>query len=168
MLPEGCVDAPWLGDRRIGHQFARVAMRLSNRRPRGLASETDCSLHRGESRLQAGNSRDGGLGRLEQESLLASVQTNRWVLPHGVCRSSPNRARQTHDGIHRAAAHGHRIGLRIRRSAALEQILSPHRRREPGSLASRVPIPNPGLSARLRGSIKNNPRPLRHPRATLT
>jgi hypothetical protein len=154
VLPEGCVDAPWLGDRRIGHQFARVAMRFSNRRPRGLASETDFSLHRGESLLQAGNSRNGGLGRLEHESLLASVQTNRWVLPHGVCRSSPNRARQTHDDIHRAAAHGNCIGLRIRRSVASKQILSPHRRREPGSLASRVPIRYSVLSARLRAGVK--------------
>jgi hypothetical protein len=154
VLPEGCVDAPWLGDRRIGHQFARVPMRFSNRRPRGLASETDRGLHRGESRLQAGNSRNGGLGRLEQVSLLASVQTNPWDLPHGLCRSAPSRARQTLDGIHGAAAHGNCIGLRIRRSIASEQILSPHRRREPGSLASRVPIRNSVLSARLRAGVK--------------
>ena len=139
VLPEGCVDAPWLGDRRIGHRFARVAMRFSSRRPRGLASETDCSLHRGESRLQVGNSRNGGPGRLECESLLAIVQTNRWVLPQGVCRGAPSRARQTHDGIHGAATHGYCIGLRIRRSVASQQMLSPHRRREPGSLASHVP-----------------------------
>jgi hypothetical protein len=163
VLPEGCVDAPWLGNRRIGHQFVRVAMRFSNRRSRSLASETDCNLHRGESRLQAGNSRNGGLGRLEQESLLASVQTNPWVLPHGVCRSTASRARQTHDGIHGAAAHGYCIGLRIRRSVASEQILSPHSRREPGSLASRVPIRNSGLSARLRGGVKKA-RPRRCPR----
>ena len=31
VLPEGCVDAPWLGDRRMGHQRACVAMRFSNR-----------------------------------------------------------------------------------------------------------------------------------------
>jgi hypothetical protein len=139
VLPEGCIDAPWLGDRRIGHQCAHVAMRFSNRRPGGLASETDCSLHRGESRLQVGNSRNGGLGRLECESLLASVQTNPWVLPHGVCRGAPSRARQTHVGIHGAATHGYCIGLRIRRSVASQQMLSPHRRREPGSLASHVP-----------------------------
>ena len=162
VLPEGCVDAPWLGDRRIGHQRARVAMRFSNRQPRGLASETDCGLHRGESRLQAGNSRNGGLGRLEQVSLLASVQTIPRDLPHGVCRSAPSRARQTHDGIHGAAAHGYCLGLRIRRSVASEQILSPHRRREPGSVASRDPIRNSGLSARLRGRVKKA-RPRRCP-----
>ena len=150
VLPEGCVDAPWLGDRRIGHQFARVAMRFSNWRPRGLASETGCSLHRGESWLQAGNSRNGGLDRLEQVSLLASVQTNPWYLPHGVCRSAPSRARQTHDGIHGAAACGYSIDLWIRRSVASEQILSPHRRREPEAMASRVAIRNSGLSAPLR------------------
>ena len=160
VLPEGCVDAPWLGDRRIGHQCAHVAMRFSNRRPSGLASETDCSPHRGESRLQAGNSRNGRLGRLEHESLLASVQTNPWVLPHGVCRSAASRARQTHDGIHGAAAHGYCLGLRIRRSVASQQMLSPHRRREPGSLASHVPIRNSGPWARLRGDVKNT-RPLR-------
>jgi hypothetical protein len=140
VLPEGCVDAPWLGDRRIGHQCAHVAMRFSNRRPSGLASETDCSLHRDESRLQAGNSRNGGLGRLEQVSLLASVQTNPWDFPHGLSRRAASRARQTHDGIHGAAACGYSIDLRIRRSVASEQILSPHRRREPESMASRVPI----------------------------
>jgi hypothetical protein len=163
VLPEGCVDAPWLGDRRIGPQFARVAMRFSKRWPRGLASETDCSLHRGESRLQAGNSRNGGLGRLEQKSLLASVQTNPWVLPNGVCSSAASRARQTHDGIHGASAHGYCTGLRIRRSVASEQILSPHSRCEPGSLASRVPIRNSDPSARLRGGVKNA-RPRRYPR----
>ena len=160
VLPEGCIDAPWLGDRRIGHQFARVAMRFSNGRPRGLASETDCSLHRGESRLQVGNSRNRGLGRLEQESLRASVQTNPWVLPHGVCRNASSRARQTYDGIHWAAAYGYCIGLRIRRSVASQQMLSPLRRREPGSLASHVPIRNSDLSARLRGGVKKT-RPLR-------
>src|ERR1700730_7993533 len=56
-------------------------MRFSNRRPSGLASETDCGLHRGESRLQAGNSRNGGPGRLERVSLLASVQTTLGTSP---------------------------------------------------------------------------------------
>ena len=167
VLPEGRVDAPWIGDRRIGHQFARVSMRFSNRGPRGLASETGCSAHRGESRLQAGNSRNGGLDRLEQVSLLASVQTNPWYLPHGVCRSAPSRARQTHDGIHGAAAHGYCLGLRIRRSVASEQMLSPHRRLEPRSLASRVPIRNSGRSARLRGGVKDA-RPRRCPRVAFT
>ena len=155
VLSEGCVDAPWLGDRRIGHQRARVAMRFSTRWPSSLASEADCSLHRGESRLQAGNSRTGGLGRLEQVLLLESFQTNPWDLPHGLSRRAASRARQTHDGIHGAAACGYSIGLRIRRSVASEQILSPHRRRESESMASRVPIRNSGLSARLRGAVKN-------------
>ena len=157
VLPEGCIDAPWLADRRIGQQRARVAMCFSNRRPGGLASETDCGLHRGESRLQAGNSRNGGLSRLEQVSLLASVQTNPWDLPDGVCGNASSRARQTHDDIHGAAAHGYCIGLQIRRSVASEQMLSPHRRREPGSLASHVPIRNSGPSARSRAAAATPP-----------
>ena len=83
------------------------------------------------------------------------------------CRSAESRARQTHDGIHGAAAHGCCIGLRIRRSVASEQILSPHRRREPGSLASHVPIRNSDLWARLRGGV-NRAGPRRCPRVTFS
>jgi hypothetical protein len=137
-VPEGCVDISRTRVRGNWHSGAAVAKHFASRWPRGLASEPRPRVHREKSRIESDDSRNRRLRGFEHVSFLTSVQAQQGMRSHDLRRHETSGARQVHDDIHAGQTSRHSAGMRIRRSVALLQTVSPRCRHEPPALASRL------------------------------
>jgi len=122
----------------VCYEFSAVKWDLASWWPRSMASQPSSQVHRGQSWIKSGDSRNRRLLGFERKSFLASIQTEPRILTLRVCRCAKSRARQAHDDIHSGEAGVHCTRMRLLRPAAFKQIVSPRRRREPRRLASYI------------------------------